>query len=77
MTASLIFQHADSLFGIRGIFVDSSDIDVRAPGHPFDHWFKWRKFSIRMDCCDPKSVANVESKKFFERLEDLFLGPER
>ena len=77
LAVGLLLHHADYPFNIRGVFVGSSDIDVSPPGHPFDHWFKWRKFAIRMDCCDPKSVVDVESEQFFESLEDLFLGPAR
>ena len=77
LAAGLLLHHADSLFNIRCVFVGSSEIDVGFPGHPFDHWFKWRKFSIRMDCCDQKYVTDVEYEQFFEILEDMFLGPAR
>ena len=75
LTAGSLLHHADSPFDIRGVFVESSIIDVGAPGHPFGHLFKRYKFAISMDCLDPKSVADVESEQFFESLEDLFLGP--
>ena len=68
LAEGLLLHHADSLFDIRGVFVGRSDIDVGAPGYPFDHWFKWRKLSIRMDCCDPKSMADVESEQLFGSL---------
>ena len=77
LAACSLLHHADSPLDIRGVFVGSSDIEVGTPGHPFDHWFKWRKISIRMYCCDPKSVTDVEYEQFFESPEDLFLGPAR
>ena len=45
-----LLHHADSLLYIRGVSVGSSKIDVGAPGHTFDHLFKWCKFAISMDC---------------------------
>ena len=77
LASGLLLHHAYSPLHIRGVFVGSSDIDVGSPIHPLDHWFKWRKFAIIMDCCNPKYVADVESEQFFESLEDLFLGTAR
>ena len=77
LEAGSLLHHVHYPFDIRGVFFVISDIGVGAPGHPFDHWFKWRKFVIIMDCCDPKSVADVESEHLFEIPEDLFLGPVR
>ena len=45
LTAGSLLHRADSPFGIRGMFVGSSNIDVGAPGHHFDHLFKWCKFA--------------------------------
>ena len=77
LAAGSLLHQADSLFDIRGVVVGSSEIYVAPPGHPFNYWFKWHKFAIRMDCYDPKSMADVESAHLFEILEDLFLGTAR
>ena len=77
LAAGLLLHHSDSPFDIRGVFFGSSYIDIGTSGHILDHWFKWRKFATRMDCCDPKFVGDVESEHFFESLEDLSIGPDR
>ena len=40
LAVGLLLHQVDYPFDIRGMFVDSSEIEVGSPRHLFDHWFK-------------------------------------